>query len=145
MTELASVHALVELDPDAQQEIQSWRDQLSAASDDERNDILIRLDRCESGREISMRLLLTIELAADDGSERQPGPSISGVWFTRDDEAGNRGRARQLVIQRLRSLVDELAENGVHQRTVGVPVVPELGRCRRGGAPAGRTARLYRR
>jgi hypothetical protein len=32
MTELASVHALVELDPDAQQEIQSWRDQLSAAS-----------------------------------------------------------------------------------------------------------------
>ncbi|HEX2125889.1 MAG TPA: hypothetical protein VHF45_04940 [Thermoleophilaceae bacterium] len=73
-----------------------------------------------------MRLSITIELAGDGRSERQPGPSISRVWFTRDNEAGNREHARQLVIQRLRPLLDELAGNGVHQRTVGVPIVPAL-------------------
>jgi hypothetical protein len=30
---------------------------------------------------------------------------------------------RQLIIRRCRPLLDELAETGVHQRTVGLPVV----------------------
>jgi hypothetical protein len=45
------------------------------------------------------------------------------VWFARDDQAGNLEHARQLIIQRVRRLVDELGETGVHQRTVGMPVV----------------------
>jgi hypothetical protein len=123
MTELAAVRALVELDPEAQREIQSWRDRLSTASDDQRDDIRLQLDRYESGHEIIVRLAVTIELAGDDGGERRPGPSISGVWFSRDDQAGNAEHARQLIIQRCRPLLDELAETGVHQRTVGLPVV----------------------
>jgi hypothetical protein len=123
MTELVAVHALVELDPEREQEVEGWREQLSRASDDEREDIRIRLHRYETGDEVIVRLATTIELAGDDGRERRPGPSVSGVWFAREDQAGNCEHARQLIIERVRRLVDELGETGVRQRTVGVPVV----------------------
>jgi hypothetical protein len=123
MTELVAVHALVELDPEREQEVEGWREQLSRASDDEREDIRIRLHRYETGDEVIVRLATTIELARDDGRERRPGPSVSGVWFAREDQAGNCEHARQLIIQRVRRLVDELGETGVRQRTVGMPVV----------------------
>jgi hypothetical protein len=126
MTELVAVHALVELDPEGEHEIEGWREQHSRASDDKREDTRIRLHRYETGDEIIVRLATTIELAGDDGRERRPGPSVSGVWFARDDQAGNREHARQLIIQRVRRLVDELGERGVHQRTVGMPVVLHL-------------------
>jgi hypothetical protein len=48
MTELVAVHALVELDPEGEQEIEGWREQLSRASDDEREDIRIRPHRYDT-------------------------------------------------------------------------------------------------
>ena len=113
----------MELDPEGEQEVEGWRERLSPASDDEREDIRIRLRHYETGDEIIVRLATTVELAGDDGRERRPGPSVSGVWFAREDRAGNCEHARQLIIQRVRRLVDEPGETGVHHRTVGMPVV----------------------
>jgi hypothetical protein len=73
MTELVAVHALVELDPEGEQEIEGWREQLSGASDDEREDIRIRLHRYETGDEILVRLAPRSSWPGTTGGSGGPG------------------------------------------------------------------------
>lgn len=98
------IRVVAGLDPNPERELERWRARLVGADSVEAEEIWTRMRRYERGDELIVRLSVTLEAADGADLDRLPGPEIDGVWFARDERAGNEEHARGLVIESLREL-----------------------------------------
>ena len=113
MGRVVRIQAVARLDPEAEQELAGWRQDLREGAIDDPNAIRARLDEHAAGRMVIVRLDISAEVSDGQRISVYESIGLGGLWFSVDDPEGNEQHAREMVGEELGRILAELERKGI--------------------------------